>query len=210
MGKTLVYSLLSLLALSQTYALPQVKLGKTTILGRDLPEKVEFFGGEIQLLHSAQLVGLVFFRDSVRGASSWATQAKPHRPENTSGRGHLQREFLWEVLYPASTYIIVWNDVQHDSNTEKRADLTTTSEDCLSINVFRPAGVSSKEKLPVVSEILCTFVSWRLTTGRIPGTALLDLRRCLRLWFLQPMEWLQPCHTQSCKSEWTSSRSKPL
>ncbi|TEB14210.1 alpha/beta-hydrolase, partial [Coprinellus micaceus] len=37
------------------------------------------------------------------------------------------------------------------AHSNELADPTTLSEDCLTINVFRPAGVSSKEKLPVVN-----------------------------------------------------------
>jgi hypothetical protein len=44
MAKLLFFLLVSLLTL--TYALPEVKLGRTTISGRAISDKVEFFGGE--------------------------------------------------------------------------------------------------------------------------------------------------------------------
>ena len=44
MFNPLLFSLISLLPL--VHALPEVRLGKTTVSGRAVSEKVDFFGGE--------------------------------------------------------------------------------------------------------------------------------------------------------------------
>ena len=50
-----------------------------------------------------------------------------------------------------SRYAYLYKSIRNGAHGKKMADPTTLSEDCLTISVFRPAGVSSKEKLPVVS-----------------------------------------------------------
>ena len=49
----------------------------------------------------------------------------------------------------------VYDDV---ANAKKTADPSSISEDCLTINVYKPAGISPKEKLPVVSRTSPAFI----------------------------------------------------
>ncbi|TEB32790.1 esterase 1 [Coprinellus micaceus] len=109
----LLLSLISLLPF--VHGLLEVKLGKTTVSGRAVSDKVDFFGG-------------IPFAEPPLG---------PLRL-----RKPILRTRLATPLFNASTY--------GKSCIQPLADPTTLSEDCLTINVFRPAGVSSKEKLPVL------------------------------------------------------------
>ncbi|TEB32798.1 triacylglycerol lipase 3 [Coprinellus micaceus] len=113
MAKLLFFLLVSLLTL--TYALPEVKLGRTTISGRAISDKVEFFGG---IPFAEPPIGPLRFNRTVL------------------------KTRLVTPSFNASAY--------GKSCVQMSPDPTTVSEDCLTINVFRPADFVNQEKLPVL------------------------------------------------------------
>ncbi|KAF9477645.1 extracellular triacylglycerol lipase precursor [Pholiota conissans] len=102
--------------LSLVHAAPQLKLGKTTLVGRDITElKLDFFGG---IPYAEPPLGNLRLRPPVLKTS---LDSKSFDASNF-GKGCLQ---------PSSS-------------------VTEFSEDCLTINVYRPTGTKSNAKLPVL------------------------------------------------------------
>ncbi|TEB32785.1 extracellular triacylglycerol lipase precursor [Coprinellus micaceus] len=87
-------------------AIPQVKLGQTTLNGRDVSDKVEFYGG-------------IPFAEPPLGS---LRLSKPVLKTRIDAK-----------IFNASAF-----------------GKTCTQPDCLTINVYRPTGTSSKRKLPVL------------------------------------------------------------
>ncbi|TEB32792.1 triacylglycerol lipase 3 [Coprinellus micaceus] len=109
----LLFSLACLVIVA--HALPEVKLGRTTISGRAVSGEVDFFGG-------------IPFAEPPIG------QFRLRKP--------VLKTRLATPSFNASAY--------GKSCIQPMADPTTLSEDCLTISIFRPAGLSSKDKLPVL------------------------------------------------------------
>ncbi|TEB32789.1 alpha/beta-hydrolase [Coprinellus micaceus] len=109
----LISSFLSLV--SSLHAAPQLKLGQTTLTGRDVSNKVEFYGG-------------IPFAEPPVGS---LRLSRPIPKTQLHGR-----------TFNASAY--------GKSCIQPAADPLSISEDCLTINVYRPAGISSEERIPVL------------------------------------------------------------
>ncbi|KAF5310335.1 hypothetical protein D9611_012078 [Ephemerocybe angulata] len=99
-------------------ALPQVKLGKATLVGRDVSSTVEFFGG---VPFAEPPLGPLRFEPPVL-----RTQLPPGT-RNASAYG--------KACVPSTVVI---------------GEPPAFSEDCLFINVYRPTGIASTAKLPVL------------------------------------------------------------
>ncbi|KAF6745461.1 triacylglycerol lipase 3 [Ephemerocybe angulata] len=109
-------SLLPLITLAG--ALPQVKLGKATVVGQDVSDKVEFFGG---IPFAEPPLGELRLKPPVL-----KTQLPPTTFNASSyGNACIQPPFFGLPAPPQS-------------------------EDCLSINIFRPAGIAPTARLPIL------------------------------------------------------------
>ncbi|EAU89350.1 triacylglycerol lipase 3 [Coprinopsis cinerea okayama7 len=97
---------------------PEVKIGDTTVVGRDLTEsKVEFFGG---IPFAKPPVGKLRFRSPV---------LKTRLDTDTFNATEYGKSCLQPPMFGPATGI---------------------SEDCLTINIYRPAGTQPEEKLPIL------------------------------------------------------------
>ncbi|KAH9474384.1 Lipase 2 [Psilocybe cubensis] len=103
-------------AIAVGYAAPQVKLGKTTLVGRDITElKLDFFGG-------------IPFAEPPLGK----LRLKPP----------VLKTKLDEKTFDASNF--------GKGCFQQSSSVTEFSEDCLTINVYRPSGLKSNAKLPIL------------------------------------------------------------
>jgi acetylcholinesterase len=120
-------------ALSCVHAAPQIKLGKTTLTGLDITGLgLEFFGGIVCLLlcftNVAQVyVGIPFAEPPLGKLRLKPTVLKTRLDVETFDAS----SFGKGCLQPAT-------------------DITEFSEDCLTINVYRPKGVLANANLPVL------------------------------------------------------------
>ncbi|RXW15272.1 hypothetical protein EST38_g10583 [Candolleomyces aberdarensis] len=113
----LVFHLLVCILVTAVRAAPEVKVGRTTISGRDITANVEFFGG---IPFAEPPVGALRLRKPV---------LKVRLNTTTFNATAYGKSCLQPPLFgPPSTI----------------------SEDCLTISVFRPAGLKSSAKLPVL------------------------------------------------------------
>ncbi|KAJ2929060.1 hypothetical protein H1R20_g8034, partial [Candolleomyces eurysporus] len=113
----LVFHLLVCILVTAVRAVPEVKVGRTTISGRDITANVEFFGG---IPFAEPPVGALRLRKPVLKVRLNTTTFNA----TAYGKSCLQPPFFG----PAP-------DI---------------SEDCLTISVFRPAGLKPSAKLPVL------------------------------------------------------------
>ncbi|KAH6896269.1 triacylglycerol lipase 3 [Coprinopsis sp. MPI-PUGE-AT-0042] len=139
------FALLSILALSVAGS-PEVKLKGTTIKGVDLAEsKVEFFGG---IPFAETPVGKRRFRSPI-------LKTRLDVPTfNATDFGKL----CLQPVSPALCILCRMNRLSQNQPAELQ------SEDCLSINIHRPAGTKPGAKLPILL--------WRYGGGFIGGGAL--------------------------------------
>ncbi|KAH6906708.1 triacylglycerol lipase 3 [Coprinopsis sp. MPI-PUGE-AT-0042] len=140
-----IFALLSILALSVAGS-PEVKLKGTTIKGVDLAEsKVEFFGG---IPFAETPVGKRRFRSPI-------LKTRLDVPTfNATDFGKL----CLQPVSPALCILCRMNRLSQNQPAELQ------SEDCLSINIHRPAGTKPGAKLPILL--------WRYGGGFIGGGAL--------------------------------------
>ncbi|KAF8961457.1 extracellular triacylglycerol lipase precursor [Flammula alnicola] len=102
--------------LSLAHAAPEIQLGKTTLVGRDITElKLDFFGG-------------IPFAEPPLG--------------NLRLRPPVLKTTLGVATFDASNF--------GKGCLQSSSSVTTFSEDCLTINVYRPSGLQSSAKLPVL------------------------------------------------------------
>lgn len=99
-------------------ALPQVKLGKATVVGQDVSDKVEFFGG---IPFAEPPLGELRLKPPVL-----KTQLPPTTFNASSYRNACIQPPFFGLPAPPQ------------------------SEDCLSINIFRPAGIAPTARLPIL------------------------------------------------------------
>ncbi|KIM41288.1 hypothetical protein M413DRAFT_445322 [Hebeloma cylindrosporum] len=113
----MMFKISSLLALlSLVYAAPQIKVGKTTLVGRDITGlKQDFFGG------------IPFAEPPLGNLRLKPPVLKPHLDVETFDASNFGKGCLQAGNVPMAF-----------------------SEDCLTINVFRPSGLKSNAKLPVL------------------------------------------------------------
>ncbi|KAF5361638.1 hypothetical protein D9758_007278 [Tetrapyrgos nigripes] len=105
----------SLAAAFTVLAAPEVKLGRTTVIGRDIPSlQQEFFGG-------------LPYAEPPLGTLRW----KPP----------VFKEWIDADTFNATEYALPC--LQYSLSEDQ------SSEDCLTLNVLRPSGVSSRDRLPI-------------------------------------------------------------
>ncbi|KAJ2916212.1 hypothetical protein MD484_g4180, partial [Candolleomyces efflorescens] len=97
-------------------AIPELKIGRTTLSGRDISPRVEFYGG---IPFAEPPIGALRLRPPILKTPLKAG------PFNASAYGKACFQPLVE-------------------------DLSTLSEDCLTINIHRPKNIKSSNKLPVL------------------------------------------------------------
>ena len=127
---------------------PRVQLGATTLIGKDLqPSKLEFFGGYssliLNLTSSSPLSpsGIPFAKPPVDDL-----RFSPPKPKYSLSplRSFDARNYGPPCLQPLVSPL---TGTPVSASPELLANM---SEDCLSLNIFRPSGVDAKSSLPVM------------------------------------------------------------
>ncbi|KAF5361721.1 hypothetical protein D9758_007283 [Tetrapyrgos nigripes] len=122
-------------ALSVVFAAPEVKIGRTTIVGRDIPSlQQEFFGGLVHFLHNSP--------------HSIADTAIPAIPFAKPPVGSLRlKPPVFKDTYDEDTL----NATQFGiACLQFNTTLEESSEDCLTLNIYRPAALPPNASLPVL------------------------------------------------------------
>ncbi|KAF5310380.1 hypothetical protein D9611_012087 [Ephemerocybe angulata] len=134
-----LFSLVPLITLAG--ALPQVKLGKATVVGQDVSDKVEFFGG---IPFAEPPLGELRLKPPVL-----KTQLPPTTFNASSYRNACIQPPFFGLPAPPQ------------------------SEDCLSINIFRPAGIAPTARLPIFVAIDLTYHCFSYGGGFALGSSML-------------------------------------
>jgi hypothetical protein len=156
----IVFSIiLSLFLRPAALASPVVKIGHTTLVGRDVTGlKQDFFGGKEQFFDwTTASFFFIDFETGIPFATPPLGQLRlkpPVRLAELPAGNFSADHFGFACLQPVGRVPFA---LQHVS----------MSEDCLTINVFRPSGVKPDAKLPVVSR-LSSYLTTHLSAQRTP------------------------------------------
>lgn len=128
---------------------PEVQIGDTTLVGRDMPLlSQDFFGGKtgflpwiyaqrrIQVFHTLSLP-LVSFASNPRCWKLQSPRMQRHSTLQTLAR-HAFNQYVSFTLCHCYAYF------------SQAVPASLLSEDCLRINVFRPSGIDANAALPVL------------------------------------------------------------
>ena len=148
------FSLLTLCFLASQVQLvaPQVQLGNTTLVGTViLPSGQEFFGGKQKSVRAESLWSCNVSRNSICWTTAWSPQICTSTPQNIPRSPDVQCNWVWSGMSPADGCKCS-SSGGIPPNVPQVATLgpTVTSEDCLTINILRPAGLSANANLPVL------------------------------------------------------------
>lgn len=141
---------------------PTVRLGNTKLVGRGTIAptsgvELEFFGGGCSTQH-LRVLFLIVTSPRIRYAIRRAARGKPTfstaNPLQGIPKHHFQRNSVWRCLFAAGTSnpLTSWV-IFVPYLTSANKGTPDSSEDCLTINVFRPKGVHQGAKLPVMAWI---------------------------------------------------------